>query len=132
MFKRLAKSGLVDVRLVQSRRTAPGLNEALIHSNDNLGEFRRPTTARKRQSPAPALACRWFDCNGRLECRWQVEADNEAPIADVGILSARPRVFLSVGVEPDSHNNASIRLRSAPASAGWSRPDRFKKRRSNR
>jgi hypothetical protein len=96
MFKKLAKSTLVDFRLVQSRSAAPGLREALTHSNDNLREFRRPATAGKRRPPTPALTCRWFDRDGRLECRWQVETDDEVPIANVGILFTDLRVSLSV------------------------------------
>ncbi len=132
MFQRLAKSRLADFRLVQSRRTAPGLREALTHSNDNLGEFHRPATAGKRRSPTPALACRWFDRNGRLECRWQIEAGDEAPIADVGILSADPRVFLSVGVEPDSHDRRIDQTAVGPGVDRRVSNRPFKKRRSNR
>jgi hypothetical protein len=28
------------------------------------------------------LACHWIERNGRLECRWQVEASGDAPIGD--------------------------------------------------
>jgi len=83
MFSRLAKSGLVKFRLVSARRIAPGPREAMfsknmfwrdIHCNDNLPGFRRPAATGKRRSPSPALACHWFDRNGRLECRWRVES----------------------------------------------------------
>jgi hypothetical protein len=74
MFKRLA-----EFRLVQSRRTASGPRDAIIHSNDNLPGFRRPAATGKRRPPSPALACHWFDRNGRLECQWQVER-GDAPI----------------------------------------------------
>jgi hypothetical protein len=68
MFKRLA-----EFRLVQSRRSAPGPREAIIHLNDNLPGFRRPAATGERRPPSPALACHWFDRKGRLECRWQAE-----------------------------------------------------------
>jgi hypothetical protein len=70
MFKRLA-----EFRLVQSRRTAPGPREAIIHPNDNLPGFRRPAATGKRRPPSPALACHWFDRMGRLEYRWQAETN---------------------------------------------------------
>jgi hypothetical protein len=79
MFTRLAKFWLA-----QSRRTAPGPREAFTHSNDNLPGLRRPAAAGRHRFPSPALACHWFDRNGRLECRWQVETYDDAPIADVG------------------------------------------------
>ena len=72
MFKRLA-----EVRLVQSRRTASGPREAIIHSNDNLPGFRRPAATGKYRPPSPVLACHWFDRNGRLECRWQAETNDD-------------------------------------------------------
>ena len=82
MFTRLAK-----FRLVQPWRTAPGPREAVfsrdMHSNDNLPGFRRPAATGKRRSPSPALACHWFDRNGRLECRWLTETNDDAPIGDV-------------------------------------------------
>jgi hypothetical protein len=81
MFTRLAESTLVKVSLVRSRRIAPGPGEAIMHSNDNLPGFRRPKG--RRRIPTPALACHWIDRNGRLECRWQVETGDDAPIADV-------------------------------------------------
>src|ERR1700722_931794 len=92
MFTRLAK-----FRLVQPWRTASGLREAVfskdtfsagvfpgdMHSNDNLPGFRRPAATGKRRSPSPTLACHWFDRNGRLECRWLAEPDDDAPLGDV-------------------------------------------------
>jgi len=77
MFTRLA-----EFRLAQSRRTAPGLREALTHCNDNLPGLRRSAAAGRRWSPTPTLARHWFDRNGRLECRWQVETSEDASIAD--------------------------------------------------
>src|SRR6202045_5169593 len=92
MFTRLAK-----FRLFQPVRTAPGPREAVfskdmfsagvfsrdMHSNDNLPGFRRPAATGKRRSPSPAPACHWFDRNGRLECRWLAEPDDDAPLGDV-------------------------------------------------
>src|SRR5258706_12809882 len=86
MFSRLAKSGLVKFRLVQPRRFAPGPREAMfwkdIHCNDNLPGFRRPAATGKRRSPSPALACHWFDRNGRLECHWRVESFDETSVEE--------------------------------------------------
>jgi hypothetical protein len=79
MFTTLAKSGLADFRLVQLRRIAPGPHQAAFSNhpllNDNLPGFRRPAAAGKRRSPTPALACHWFERDGRLECRWHFETD---------------------------------------------------------
>jgi hypothetical protein len=88
MFARLA-----EFRLVQSRRAAPGPrqafahSQAITHSNDNLPGVRRPEG--RRRIPAPALASHWLKRNGRLECRWQVEARDDAPIADADTNAAR-------------------------------------------
>src|SRR4030088_3804351 len=82
MFTRRAK-----FRLVQPWRIAPGPREAMfskdMHSNDNLPGFRHPAASGKRRSPSPALACHWFDRNGRLECRWLAEPNDDAPLGDV-------------------------------------------------
>src|ERR1700738_2433513 len=99
MFTRLAK-----FRLVQPWRIAPGPRETVfskdmfsagvfsrdIHSNDNLPGFRRPAATGKRRSPSPALACHWFDRNGRLECRWLGEIKEYAPLGDVDDHESRP------------------------------------------
>jgi hypothetical protein len=86
MFKRLAKSGLAKFGLVQPQRIAPGLNEVGLSnrpcSNDNLPKFRRPAVAGRRRSPTAALACHWFDRNGRLECRWHAEPNGDTLIGD--------------------------------------------------
>jgi hypothetical protein len=88
MFTRLAKSRLADLtfggfRPLQSRRVA--LRGAGFFddtpSNDNLPGRRRPKG--QRRIPSPALACHWFERNGRLECRWQAEPSGDAPIGDV-------------------------------------------------
>ena len=87
MFKRLAKSGLADFKFGGFRplpprrialRGAGFFNETF--SNDNLPGLRRPKG--QRRIPSPALACHWFNHNGRLECRWQVEPSGDAPIGD--------------------------------------------------
>jgi hypothetical protein len=75
MFQRLAK-----FRFLKHRRMAPGPREAM-HSNDNLLGFRRP--GGERRIPSPALACHWFDRNGRLECRWLAGTNTDAPPGDV-------------------------------------------------
>ena len=108
MFKRLAKSRLADFkrggfRPLQPRRVALRgagfFNDT--HSNDNLPGFRRPKG--QRRIPTPALVCHWINRNGRLECRWQVEAEpnGDAPINDFdehaaagrnsGLSSTQPR-----------------------------------------
>jgi hypothetical protein len=84
MFKTLAKSGLAKFWPVQPQRIALGPHEVGLsnatHSNDNLPGFRRPKG--QRRIPSPALACRWIDRNGRLECRWRAEPRGDAPIGD--------------------------------------------------
>ena len=87
MFKTLAKSRLVGLSLGgfrprEPRRITPrraGFSN-VSPSNDNLPGFRRPKG--QRRIPAPALACRWIERNGRLECCWQVEASGDEPIGD--------------------------------------------------
>ena len=87
MFKRLARSRFADLkrggfRPLQPRRVAlrgAGIfNET--HSNDNLPGFRRPKG--QHRIPPPALACHWFNHDGRLECCWQAEPSGDAPIGD--------------------------------------------------
>jgi hypothetical protein len=102
MFKRLAISGFSDFRFayfrfanfgfgglrsLQPRRVALRGAGFFIdtpsndtHSNDNLPGLRRPKG--QRRIPSPALACHWFNHNGRLECRWQAEPSGDAPIGD--------------------------------------------------
>jgi len=75
MFARLAK-----FRRVGLRHLVPPLGD-VVHSNDNLPGFRRPAAMGGRRPPTPALASHWFNCNGRLECRWQVET-SDAPTDD--------------------------------------------------
>src|ERR1700726_1773969 len=87
MFTRLAKFWFV-----QPWRIAPGPCEAMfskdmvsrnMHSNDNLPGFRPPAATGKRRSPSPALACHWFDRNGRLECGWLAGPNDDAPLGEV-------------------------------------------------
>jgi hypothetical protein len=73
---------LVEFRPDQSRRIAPGQRPVFTPCNDNLSGFRR-LAAGMRRSPTPALACRWLDRDGRLECRWQAETSDDAPSAEV-------------------------------------------------
>ena len=87
MFKRLAKSRLADLKR-GGFRPLPPRRVALrgagffndTHSNDNLPGFRRPKG--QRRIPTPALVCHWFNRDGRLECRWQAEPGDDAPLGD--------------------------------------------------
>jgi hypothetical protein len=101
MFAKLAK-----FRRAGLRHLVPASSDAM-HSNDNLPGFRRPAAMGKRRAPTPALACHWFNHNGRLECRWQAETNGDAPIADIdnqdttgrasGLLSTQPRGLALAG-----------------------------------
>jgi hypothetical protein len=93
MFTRLA-----EFRLAQSRRTAPGPGEAIMHSNDNLPGLRRPKG--RRRIPTLALACHWIDRNGRLECRWQAKPDGVAPIGDFDGHGEMGRAFGLSSMQP--------------------------------
>jgi hypothetical protein len=73
MFKRLAKFRLLEPRVI-----TPGRREVMA-ANDNLLGFGRP--GGECRIPSPALACHWFDRNGRLECRWLAETN--APLGCV-------------------------------------------------
>jgi hypothetical protein len=93
MFTKLAGFGLFESRRVASsepRRLAPG-DRSAMHSNDNLPGFRRP--AGQCRSPKPALACHWYLVEGRLECRWQAEADDEMPTDDLDLQRGTGRSF---------------------------------------
>jgi hypothetical protein len=82
MFTRLAKSGLVfgltKFRPFEPQRILPA------HSNDNRPGVRPPADAGKRRASTPVLACHWVNRDGRLECRWQVEPNGDAPIGEFG------------------------------------------------
>jgi hypothetical protein len=84
MFTKLAGFRLADFRLARSRRPTPRSRAALTHCNDNSGSVRRPPAAGRRRSVTPALACHWFDRDGRLECHWEIESGGDAPAADLG------------------------------------------------
>jgi hypothetical protein len=106
MFTRLARPGLVKSGFaklwpVQPRRVAPVSCQAGLpsYSNDNLPGF-CPALASKRRSPAPALAFHWFDRDGRLECRWQVEPDGDAPIGGVNERGTKGRVTMPLSMSP--------------------------------
>ena len=79
MFAKLAKFPR-KFRRVGLRHLVPQLGD-VVHSNDNLPGFRRPAAMGRRRPPTPALACHWFNCNGRLECRWHAET-GDAPTDD--------------------------------------------------
>jgi hypothetical protein len=66
MFKALAR--------IEARTPASWV--ALTHSNDN---FERRVAAAPARGRAPRLACRWHadPTNGRLECHWQVEQQDD-------------------------------------------------------
>jgi hypothetical protein len=82
MFKTLAKSRLLSFWPVQPQRIALLLHGVRpsnpTHSNDNLPGLRRPKG--QRRIPSPTLVCHWINRNGRLECRWRVDASGNAPI----------------------------------------------------
>ena len=94
MFARLAK-----FRRVGLRHLVPPLGD-VVHSNDNLPGFRRPAAMGKRRPPTPALACHWFNCNGRLECRWQLEANGDAPLSDFAEHCTTDRAFGLSSTQP--------------------------------
>ena len=91
MFNKIA-----TFRALEARRIAPGPIGAM-HSNDNLPGIRRLADGRGAR-PKLALACHWYLIGGRLECRWDVETPEVAPVAEFepqaeagSAFSARPR-----------------------------------------
>jgi hypothetical protein len=86
MFNKVA-----TFRALTARRIAPGPIGA-AHSNDNLPGFRRPAGG-QRLRPKLALACHWYLIDGRLECRWDIEAPDGTPIADVEPQPKADRAF---------------------------------------
>ena len=74
MFRKLAK-----FRPLETWRVAPGTR--ILHSNDNLRGFRHPP-GRQRPRPNLALACHWYLIGDQLECRWELEAPDGAPVDD--------------------------------------------------
>jgi hypothetical protein len=75
MLEKLAK-----FQPFEPRRIAPGTKLAM-HSNDNLPGFRR--SAGRHQRPNPAPVCHWYLIDGRLECRWEVDANGGPSIGDL-------------------------------------------------
>jgi hypothetical protein len=75
----LAKSGYAKFWPVPPRHVAPAPYPPgrPTYCNDNLPGLRR--SKGPRRMAAPALACHWFNRNGRLECRWQAQASGGAP-----------------------------------------------------
>jgi hypothetical protein len=104
MFARLARSGLAQLWPVQPRRVVPRphLADRPTHSNDNLPGFRRPAAAGKRRAPTPVLACHWVNRDGRLECRWHAEPDDDAPIGGFEQHGARSRISATSLLRPYS------------------------------
>lgn len=81
MFERLA-----EFWLVLAPGIAPGACQTLRRSNDNqLGA--RPVATGTYRSPTPVLTCHWFDRDGRLECRWGTETDDNAPITEASVVT---------------------------------------------
>ena len=82
---------IVTFRALEARRIAPAPVVAM-HSNDNLPGFRRQAGGQcLRQKPA--LACHWYLIGGRLECRWDIEAPDGTPIADIEPQPKADRIF---------------------------------------
>jgi|SRR6516225_10284158 hypothetical protein len=73
MFRTSAK-----FRPVETWRVVPG-TRAVVHANDNLPGFRHLAGSR-RPRPNRALACHWYLVGDRLECRWDIEAPDGAPL----------------------------------------------------
>jgi hypothetical protein len=94
MFKRLAITGVAKFWPVQPRQMLPRPYQGgpTTYSNDNLPGLRRPAAAGRRRASAPVLTCHWFFRDGRLECRWQVEADTGAPIGGIDEPGATSRI----------------------------------------
>jgi hypothetical protein len=110
MFKRLAKSGLADLAfggfLQPLRMAQRGAGFSIAsHSNDNLPGLRRPRG--QRRIPTPALACHWFDRNGRLECRWHAETDDAPDGAIDGRRTIRTAEAVPRAVACTSQNDAN-------------------------
>jgi hypothetical protein len=82
----LAKSGFAKFWPVQPRHVAPAPYPPgrPTYCNDNLPGLRR--SKGPRRMAAPALACHWFNRNGRLECRWQAQASGGAPGGSVNAM----------------------------------------------
>jgi hypothetical protein len=99
MFKRLAK-----FRLLEPRRIAPGLREAMP-ANDNLLGFRRPGGPRRIRSQV--LVCHWslIDGGTRLGCRWQPEALGRTALEDSDSERTNKQTFQSLAIRLDRRRN---------------------------
>ena len=86
MFRKVAK-----VRPLETWRMLRG-TRAAVHSNDNLRGFRHPAASRHPR-PNPALACHWHLIDGHLECRWDIETPDGAPIDNSRSQSKAGRAF---------------------------------------
>jgi len=86
MFKKLAK-----IRPFETWRVAPGTGA--LHSNDNLPGFRHPV-GREHPRPNRRLACHWYLIGDRLECSWDIEAPDGAPIDK---LESQPKESRALG-----------------------------------
>jgi hypothetical protein len=108
MFKTFATSGLARFWPVQPRRVTLGQHEVglfnVTHSNDNLPGFRRPKD--QRRIPTPTLVCHWINHDGRLECRWRIDASGNAPIGDFHEQGKTGRAFGPSPMQPRSRNLA--------------------------
>jgi hypothetical protein len=103
MFRKLAK-----FRPLDAWRIAPGARVA-VHSNDNLPGFGQ-AAGRSRLHPNRGLACHWVLVGGRLECRWDVEAPDGAPVDKLETQSRANRAFGSPPAQPCS---GDVTLRAA-------------------
>ena len=82
MFERLATSRTFGQWLKAPLREA--VRSDKFHSNDNQPGIRLPAGQRRR--PQQALACHWIPTGdgAGLECRWQMESDEDWPTSDGG------------------------------------------------
>lgn len=97
MFARLAK-----FRRMGLRHVVPVLCDVL-HSNDKLPGFRHSKDLRR--IPTPALVCHWFNRDGRLECRWEVENLGTAASGDPSSEPVNDRRIQSRAIRLGRHRN---------------------------
>ena len=74
MFAKLAR--LSQLRMPAPGRGAPG-HPRLVPANDNAPDTRRASAVQWVRRPV--LVCHWrrAPADGRLECRWRLQAPNE-------------------------------------------------------
>jgi len=109
MFEKLAKC-----RMLQSRRTAPGLGP-FAPANDNRPPARASTAGRAQR---PRLVCRWSTIAGtkRLACRWEIESSDEP---DRSLCINRPaaksfhKTFFQLSYQPGLSGRATDRSQPA-------------------